>query len=530
MLNLLKFERDNMLSLEEKIGQMCMVGFHGLVAPNYILEWLSSGRIGGVILFSRNIESPGQVAKLTQLCHQAAKYPILIGIDQEGGSVARLQKGFSQSPGAMVLGASGSEDLAFRVSKVLATEMYAMGINWDYAPVVDITHNINNPSVGTRSLGTDKYEVSRLAAAEVRGFQAGGVAACAKHFPGLGNTPVDTHEALAVIDASLEFLWDNDLVPFRAAVEAGVKTVMVTHVTFEALDSQYPATLSPVIAKQLLREKIGFSGVTTTDCMEMKAIASHYQPGESATLAAISGHDLILFSHTRDVQEEAYDGLLNAARSGQLSIEQIDASVERIRTLKEEVAIKAPPDLSLVASQEHLHVMQDAARAGISVLQSDAEVFPLKSGAGKQIGVIEFASYLESNASESAGQTGFISRLGEFFPGIEAIALQPNHAAAKTFADALILAERADLLILATRSAHLIPEQLAWARKYMTAAKQSVLVCLRNPYDVDVLPSAGTVICTCGDSAPSIQAIVDALRGDFVPTGRLPVPVKMSLC
>ena len=518
-----------MFSLEEKIGQLCMVGFHGLEAPDYILEWLASGRIGGVILFSRNIESPEQVAKLTQMCHQAAKHPILIGIDQEGGSVARLQKGFSQSPGAMALGASGSEDLAFRVSKVLATEMCALGINWDYAPVVDITHNISNPSVGTRSLGTDKDQVSRLAAAEVRGFQAGGVAACAKHFPGLGNTPIDTHEALAIIDTPLDFLWDNDLVPFRAAVKAGVKTVMVTHVTFEALDNQYPATLSPVIASQLLREKIGFAGVTTTDCMEMKAITSHYQPGESAVLAALAGHDLILFSHTRSVQEAAFDGLLNAAHTGRLSIEQIDASVERILALKEQVAIKTPPDLSLIGSQEHLQIMQEAARAGITILRADTDIFPLVPDSGKHIGIIEFASYLESNAAESGGQTGFIARLSERLPRIDAVALQSNNASPTSSADALLLAERADILIVATRSAHLFPQQLEWASKYLVAAKQSILICLRNPYDVDVLPDADTVICTCGDNAPSIQAVVDALAGDYVPTGHLPVPVKLSL-
>ncbi|MEO8610566.1 MAG: beta-N-acetylhexosaminidase [Chloroflexota bacterium] len=518
-----------MVSLEEKIGQMCMVGFHGLEPPDYILEWLASGRIGGVILFSRNIESPEQVAKLTQKCHQAAKHPILIGIDQEGGSVARLQKGFSQSPGAMALGASGSEDLAYQVSKVMATEMRTLGINWDYAPVVDITHNISNPSVGTRSLGTDKNQVSILAAAEVRGFQAGGVAACAKHFPGLGNTPVDTHEALAIIDTPLDLLWNDDLVPFRAAVASGVKTVMITHVTFESLDSQYPATLSPTIIKQLLREKIGFTGVTTTDCMEMKAIMSHYEPGEAAALAALAGQDLILFSHTRQLQEAAYDGLLQAARSGRLPIEQLDAAVERISALKAEVVVQSPPDLSLIRSQEHLQIMQAAARASISVVQADVDNFPLESGGGKHIGVVEFAAYLESNAAEPGGQTGFIARLNERLPGMEAVALQPGDAGSKTFTDALLLVQRADILIVATRSAHLFPKQMEWASQYLAAAKHSILICLRNPYDVDVLPGADTVICTCGDNAPSIQAVVDALMGDYAPTGHLPVSVKVSL-
>jgi beta-N-acetylhexosaminidase len=324
-------------------------------------------------------------------------------------------------------------------------------------------------------------------------------------------------------------LWDNDLVPFRAAVEAGVKTVMVSHVTIEALDSQYPATLSLVITKQLLREKIGFAGVTTTDCMEMKAITSHYEPGESAVLAALAGHDLILFSHTRDVQEAAFDGLFYAAQTGRLSIEQIDASFERILALKEQVAIKTPPDLSVIGSQAHLQIMQAAGRAGITVLRADPDNFPLVPSNRQQIGVIEFASYLESNAAESGGQTGFVARLSERLPQIDAVALKSNNASAKSSADALLLAEHADILIVATRSAHLFPEQVESASQFLAATKHSILICLRNPYDVDVLPDADTVICTCGDSAPSIQAVVDALLGDYVPTGRLPVPVKLSL-
>jgi len=263
--------------------------------------------------------------------------------------------------------------------------------------------------------------------------------------------------------------------------------------------------------------------------MEMKAITNHYTPSESAVLAALAGHDLILFSHTRDFQEAAYDGLLNAAQTGRLPIQEIDASVERILLLKDQVAIKPQSDLSVIHSQAHLQIMQQAARAGITVLQADTDIFPLSPDNTKHVGVIEFASYLESNVAESGGQTGFIARLGERLPKMDAVALYPNKISEKVFADALALAERADVLILGTRSAHLIPEQLEWASKYLTAAKQCILICLRNPYDVDVLPDADTVICTCGDNAPSIQAVVDALMGDYVPTGHLPVPVKLSL-
>ncbi len=517
-----------MLSLEEKIGQMCMVGFYGLQPPDYILEWLAAGRIGGVILFSRNIDTPEQVAKLTYACHSAAHHPILIGIDQEGGTVARLHEGFTQSPGAMALGAAGSEDLAYRMSMVLATELRALGINWNYAPVVDVTHDINNPSVGCRSLGTDKDAVGRLAAAEVRGFQDGGVAACAKHFPGLGNTPVDTHEELAVITDPVDYLWANDLVPFRATVTAGVASVMVCHVKFAALDDHYPSTLSPAITTDLLRGDVRFEGVSSTDCMEMNAITNHYGAGESAVLAALAGQDLILFSHTREYQEAVYDSLLTAVKSGRLSMDRVDASVERIQKMKEQFAITKPANLAVIRHPDHLRIAEEAARAGVVMLKAEPDIFPLRSG-GQGVGVIEFASYLESRVAEQGGQTGFENLLRQRLPNVQSISLRAAEPKAESLMRARQLAVDAEVLVLATRSAHLIAEELDMAREFLSTARYSVLVCLRNPYDADVLLGAGTILCTCGDSTPSVHAAVDALTGLFVPTGHLPVPVSLNI-
>ncbi|MGD2142785.1 MAG: glycoside hydrolase family 3 protein, partial [Candidatus Bathyarchaeota archaeon] len=280
------------LSLDEKIGQMLVVGFHGLEPPEHILRWLTEGRIGGVILFARNIENPKQVAKMTRACYKAAKNPILIAIDQEGGVVARLRKGFTESPGAMALGVANSEELALNVSTVLGTEMKTLGINWNLAPAVDLTHNIHNPSVGVRSLGTDPERVAKLGVAQVCGFQRAGVAATAKHFPGKADTPVDPHVKLPVIDGSLDKIRETDLVPFKAVSEAGVAAMMITHVQFKALEPKYPSTLSPKIIQGLLRKELGFTGLVSTDCMEMKAVTDEYGPGESAVLAAIAGANI----------------------------------------------------------------------------------------------------------------------------------------------------------------------------------------------------------------------------------------------
>lgn len=515
-----------MPSLEEKIGQMLVVGFDGLTPPDYILDWLAAGRIGGVILFARNVASPAQVAELTQACREAAPRPILIAIDQEGGVVARLRasEGFMESPGAMALGVADSDDLAGQVSAALAAELAALGINWNLAPVVDITHDTRNASVGVRSLGRDLQRVGSLAAAEVSGFQKAGVAATAKHFPGLGNTPVDTHEALAVITDPVETLLRRDLVPFRAVVESGVATVMMTHTLFPAMDDQYPATLSPRVIGKLLRQEMGFNGVACTDCMEMKAIRNHYGAGESAVLAVLAGEDIIFFSHTRDYQAEAYDALLAAAQSGRLPVERIDEAVSRIQTLLERFPAIAHPDISHIRQPDRLTLMVDAARAGMVLLKSDPAAFPLPPES--PIGVIEFASYLESGVVERGGQTGFVTLLKQVMPQIEAVSLKSADTDPTALERAHQVAANSDVLVLATRNAHLIPEQLAMARDLAARARQIVLVCLRNPYDAGVIAGASSVICTCGDSEPSLQAAVDVLLGKFMPSGKLPVTVE----
>jgi len=511
-------------SLEEKIGQMMVAGFPGLEAPDYILDWLASGRIGGVILFARNVANPDQLLKLTQACHAAAQRPIMIAIDQEGGVVARLRDGFSESPGAMALGAADSVELAEQVSAVLGAEMRALGINWNLAPAIDLTHNIENPSVGERSLGVDPNKVARLAVAQVRGFQKAGVAATAKHFPGKARTPVDPHVALPVIEGPLDDMWDEDLVPFRAVSAAGIASMMITHVQFLALEPTYPSTLSPRIIEGLLRQDIGFTGVASTDCMEMKAVTNAYGPGESAVLAALAGASTILFSHTREYQEAAYEAVLAAAKSGRLSEEKIDFAVSKVQAMKEQFAITGDqPALDTIESPEHQAITAHAARAGVVLLHDQQGNLPVKG----RVALVEFASVLDSLALESGGQTGFATRMHQALPGLQSVSLDPAKQSGELQKQAHALAQSADVLIVATRNAHINPAQRVLAQELIAASKRSVLLCLRNPYDAGVLEGAGTQLLTCGDSRPSLQAAVDALLGLYTPTGQLPVPLTM---
>ena len=513
-----------MPSIEEKIGQMLVVGFHGHEPPPHILGWLREGRVGGVILFARNIDTPEQVAELTGALREAARRPILVAIDQEGGVVARLRGGFTESPGAMALGAADDPRLTEEVSAVLATEMRALGVNWNLAPAIDLTHNIHNPSVGVRSLGSDPEHVKRHALAQVWGFQGAGVAATAKHFPGKANTPVDPHVGLPVIEGPLDDMWDTDLVPFRAVSDAGVAAVMITHVQFKALEPEYPSTLSPRIIGGLLRRDIGYKGLVTTDCMEMKAVTDAYGPGESAVLAAKAGANVVLFSHTREHQEAAYDALLDAAHTGRLPMEQVDYSVDRVTEMKRRFTADRRPPITVIRRPKHLETMERAARAGTVLLRDAPGLLPF--GPETRVTVIEFASGLEKEGLERR-ETAFTALLRDRFPSLEAVLMDPSAPTGGQLERAERLAEDAETLVLATRNAHLNPAQLEAAQRLLDAGKPCVLVCLRNPYDAGAL-DAGSVLLTLGDAAPSLEAAAEALVGGYKPAGRLRVPLTMS--
>lgn len=515
------------LPLEQRVGQMMAAGFDGLAAPPYFLDWLREGRLGTVILFARNVASPAQLADLTASLHEASPLPLLIAIDQEGGVVARMVEPFTESPGNMALGAADDPDLARRMAGVMARELRAMGINWNLAPTVDVMSNSQNPAIGLRSYGSDPARVGALGAAQIRGYQEAGVAACAKHFPGHGNTAVDSHVDLPVIQADQAVLDAVDLPPFRAAIAAGVSSIMAAHVHLPAFEARHPATLSRAILHDLLRAELGFTGVATTDCMEMKAVTERYGAGESAVLAALSGVDVIFFSHTQARQAAAYDAVLAAARSGRLPAARITEAVRRILALK--ACYVGPPAFApeIIGAPGHGAVALEAARAGLVLLRQAAGVLPLRSDDGQRIALVEFADLrdaggIHADVAESSGHTRLAAKLSARLPNLEAMALTitPDAAQAQS---ALDRAAAADLLLLATRNAHLRPPQAELVEQLLAKAPAAILLCLRNPHDAARFPSCQTVLASLGDSSPSLDALVEALLGSLAPTGLLPV-------
>jgi beta-N-acetylhexosaminidase len=328
------------MTVVRRVGQRFMVGFEGLAASADVKALLCEFGVGGVVLFSRNVADPEQVAELVRELQTVARdagheTPLLVAVDQEGGRVARLREPWTVWPAARAVGRLGSEETARQMGAALAEELSACGVRYDFAPCVDVDTNPNNPVIGDRSFGDDPDLVGRLGVAMVRGLQENGVAACAKHFPGHGDTEVDSHLDLPAVDHTRARLADVELRPFRKAIEAGVATVMTSHVIVRELDAARPATLSPAIVSGLLRKELAFTGVVVTDDLAMGAVAKHWKPAEISVLAAKAGCDLLELCKGHDAQVEMIEALVRAVESGEVPYKEEEAAEGRVRLLKE---------------------------------------------------------------------------------------------------------------------------------------------------------------------------------------------------
>ncbi len=320
-------------------GQRLMVGFHGHEASADVKRMIHDYGAGSVILFARNVASPEQVADLVRELQAEARaaghdLPLLVAVDQEGGRVARMRAPWTEWPPLRALGRQGSEEMARKMGQALAAELHACGIRLDFAPVVDVDTNPQNPVIGDRSFGADPDLVGRLGAAMIRGLQGGGVAACAKHFPGHGDTDVDSHLDLPRVEHPRSRIEEVELPPFRAAIAAGVASIMTAHVIVRALDEELPATLSPRVVG-LLRRELKYEGVIVSDDLEMKAVAKRWAPGPLAVGAAKAGCDLLPVCATHDAQVESLEGLVKAVEAGDIPWKAMDEACARMRRLKE---------------------------------------------------------------------------------------------------------------------------------------------------------------------------------------------------
>lgn len=338
------------MSPRELLGQHLMIGLDGHRLTDKEKKFITENNIGGVTLFGRNVQSPAQVAELTRELQElaprtASKLPIFVGVDQEGGRVARLREPFTVWPPLRALGEIDSPNASYNFTLALGRELAGVGINLDYAPCLDVFTNPQNTVIGDRSLSSDPEKVAKHASALVRGFVKAGIVPCGKHFPGHGNTLIDSHEDLPVENATLERLESLEFIPFKKAFKSGLDFVMTAHILFPNIDPKWPATLSEIFMKQILREKLGFRGVIITDDMDMKAMAKHFDRAELPVRALNAGVDMVLYCNEPDIPPMALDSMEKALREGRLNEDHLRRSYARIEKLKREGIATSPPSV-----------------------------------------------------------------------------------------------------------------------------------------------------------------------------------------
>ncbi len=324
-------------------GQLAIAGFAGHQIPPDLRVLAREFDLGGIILFARNVDSPEQVAEIAREAQQLAhELPLWVSVDQEGGRVARLKAPFTVWPPMATLGRSGDERLVERFARALAAELVAVGISMDYTPVLDILTNPSNPVIGDRALAGRAEDVARLGSAMIAALQAAGIAACGKHFPGHGDTSVDSHFELPLVEHPPDRLEAVELVPFRAAIAADVAAIMTAHILIPSLDADRPATLSPAIVTGILKEQLGYRGLVLSDDLEMRAIAGRYGISEATVGALAAGCDAVLMCGAEtDTQVAALEAVIHAIENGTLPVKRVEDAIARHRRVKERFL--APP-------------------------------------------------------------------------------------------------------------------------------------------------------------------------------------------
>jgi beta-N-acetylhexosaminidase len=526
------------LSPRERIGQMVwrwVLGDYANVADSSYANArrdVEEQRIGGITM---SLGSPIEVAAKINSLQRVARVPLIVSSDLEPG-LGRLEGGvFSHYlleagsatvfPQAMAIAATGRDEDAYEVARTIGREAKAVGIQINFAPTVDVNNNPGNPVINVRSFGEDPDRVARLAAQWVRGSHDAGVIATAKHFPGHGDTDVDSHVGLPVVSANRARLDQIELVPFRAAIGAGASMVMTAHVALPAVsgDSSVPATLSPRIITDLLREDLGFRGVTITDALTMEGVGRGYSAEESAVLAVKAGSDILLMP--RDAKR-AIDAVVAAVERGEIPKARIDAAARRVLELKARTGVAFRPAVDVeglrevVGTPEHRAQADDVARRAITLLRDKDNLLP--AGGGRVV-VVQYMPETELKA-------------GRWFAR-EMAAVRPNHVfkitprSGREELDSIARAARAADRVVVT--AHVrrvegegrasIPPHIASWMDGLTQRERVVFVAHGNPYLIRQVPSVGTYVVTYGVGDALERASARAIMGRAPITGRAPI-------
>jgi beta-N-acetylhexosaminidase len=506
------------LSLEEKIGQMLIYGFKGQSNHNIIND-IKKYKLGGVILYSHNISSAEQLFYMNRSIHKnSIKYtgvPAFISIDQEGGKVLRTHDFATVLPGNMNLGATESSTLSFLAGKLTAIDLEMLGINMNFAPVLDVNTSSDNDVIGVRSFGSDPEMVSKLGSAYIRGLQSRRVSATAKHFPGHGNTSGDSHYQTIILERSLNELRKNDFKPFVAAINSDVDAIMTAHISVPSIDKEnVPATISKKIVTGVLRKELGFNGLVITDDMEMRPVSKKLSIGKSAVQAIIAGCDIVVVAWSPKAKDDVYNSINNAVKSNLISESRIDESLRRILKvkLKRDLFKQSPVNdfeivKNVVGNKFHRRVSSIIAQRSITLL-GKSNIFPLN----KKQRVVLLTPF--SSFSRELNRNGINNQM--FHIGIKLSQKDIN----RMFKLAIQTEKQADIFIVTVMdSSH---AQLVNMLKSSTKVPVMVAA-LDSPYVYSELKAVDAFLCSYSFRSNALTALARVISGASSPKGKLPV-------
>jgi Beta-glucosidase-related glycosidases len=526
------------LSLRQKIGQMLLIGFpSGEEGLEHLRAAVEEFAAGNVILFSRNIGAPEEIFALNKEVERIVTSGIgvrpLIAVDQEGGVVARIREGLTPLPGAMAQAAAlrcgrrGDADVR-KLGEICGSELASLGVNWNLAPVADVNVNPANPVIGVRSYGEDPERVAELASAFAAGLKQAGVLATAKHFPGHGDTTVDSHLGLPCIPHDLARLEKIELIPFRRLIADGIGAVMTAHVRFPAIEpDDLPATLSPRVLSGLLRDRLGFAGIIVSDCFEMKAIADHYP--DAAVQAVKAGADILDISHTYELQRAAARAIEAAVLSGEIPESRIDESVSRIASAK--AALAASPS-SWAAAREGIAI-PSALAFSAAIYRDSLELLSPGRGLPQGSGAFYFdvqptaSSFAERGGDglpRKAGANSVSAALdalrdrGLSVPECLALPVDPEPSDVAAALDAARSGPARDFVVgIHQAASH--PGQVELVRALAAVAAERggrfAIVSMRSPYELSLFSSlvdnGAAFLCAYEYTRPAAAAVADRL-------------------
>jgi len=529
------------MTVQEKVGQLFSTHVYGnsvdTVDPNNVTEYglqtpreiIAKYHLGGVLYFAwtHSVDNPQQAATLSNGIQQAslttgARVPMLMSIDQEGGLVTRMLEPATQTAGAMALGATRSVRGARELAAIQGKELAAVGIRQNFAPVADVNINPANPVIGVRSFGSDPTLDAQLTAAQVQGYQdEAGISSAAKHFPGHGDTAVDSHFGFPVITHTRAQWEQIDKPPFAAAIKAGIDVIMTAHIQVPALDaSGDPATLSKPILTDILRGEMGYQGVIVTDSLGMQGVRDKYGDDRVPVLAVLAGADILLNPPDLDT---AYNGLLSAVQSGEISTKRLDESVLRVLMLKWGNGTVKHPFVSVakvpkvVGTPAHLKAVQKVTDTSTTVLRNESAALPL-AVSGKKVLVTGYGVTTRQTLADKLAARGASA-------SVSAVSTNPTDA---EIAAAVAAARQADATVVLTMNAGDYAGQVKLVKALQATGKPVIVAAVRNPYDIARFPDVPTYLATYSYKTVALESLARVLTGEVAPKGKLPVDITAT--